>query len=339
MDQSVPQPPSAAVFQLILNVWAAQSAATFARLGMADLLAEGPAPARLVAERAGTHTGATYRLLRGLATVGIVEALADDRFSLTRVGQCLRSDVPGSMRSLLIAEMAPGHWLPWGDIEHSIRTGTPAAPKTLGKPAWEYYAEHPEEANHFAQGMSGFSAMAIDAVLEAYSFTGAHLVVDVGGSHGSLLSAVLQTLPHARGILFDRPNVVSGAGPALDRAGVAPRVMCQGGSFFESVPEGGDVYLLKSVLHDWSDDECVTILSACRKAMSPDGCVVVIEMLISNLGPPSPAPLIDLNMLVMLTGRERTEEEFGALFTRAGLALSRIVPTHSPFVAIEARAV
>jgi hypothetical protein len=339
MDQSTAQSPAAAVLQLILNMWAAQSAATFARLGMADLLADGPATARVIAERAETNTDATYRLLRGLATVGIVEALAEDRFALTPVGQCLRSDVPGSMRSLLIAEMAPGHWLPWGDMEHSVRTGTPAAPKTLGKPAWEYYAEHPEEANHFAQGMSGMSAMAIDAVLEAYSFTGAQVVVDVGGSHGSLLSAVLQKYPDARGILFDRPNVVSGAGPTLDRAGVASRVTCQGGSFFESVPEGGDVYLLKSVLHDWSDDECVEILSACRRAMTPDGRVVVIEMLITSQGPPSPAPLIDLNMLVMLTGRERTEEEYGALFTRAGLALSGVVATHSPFAAIEARAV
>jgi O-methyltransferase domain len=293
----------------------------------------------VVAERAGTNADATYRLLRGLATVGIVEALTDERFALTPVGECLRSDVPGSMRSLLIAEMAPGHWLPWGDMEHSIRTGTPAAPKTLGKPAWEYYAEHPEEANHFAQGMSGMSAMAIDAVLKAYSFTGAQLVVDVGGSHGSLLSAVLEKVPEARGILFDLPNVVSGAGPTLERAGVAHRVTCQGGSFFESVAEGGDVYLVKSVLHDWNDDECVRILSACRKAMIPGGRVVVIEMLISNQGPPSPAPLIDLNMLVMLTGRERTEQEYSTLFTRAGLALSAVVPTHSPFAAIEARAV
>jgi O-methyltransferase len=339
MDQSTSQPPPAAILQLILNVWATQSAATFARLGMADLLADGAAPARLVAERAGTNADATYRLLRGLATVGIVEALPDNRFALTPVGQCLRSDVPGSMRSLLIAEMAPGHWLPWGDMEHSVRTGTPATLKTFGKPAWEYYAEHPEEADDFAQGMSNVSAMAIQAVLEAYSFTGAELLVDVGGSHGSLLSAVLKKLPQARGILFDRPNVVRGAGPVLDRAGVANRVTCQGGSFFESVPDGGDVYLLKMILHDWSDDECVVILSACRKAMIPGGRVVVLEMLISNQGPPSPAPLMDLNMLVMLTGRERTAEEYGSLFARAGLAISRVVPTRSPFAVIEARAV
>jgi hypothetical protein len=339
MDQSTPQSPPGAVLQLILNVWAAQSAATFARLGIPDLLADDSATASVIADQAGTNTDATYRLLRGLATVGIVEALAEDRFALTPVGQCLRSDVPGSMRSLLIAEMAPGHWLPWGNMEHSIRTGMPAAPKSLGKPAWQYYEEHPEEANHFAQGMSGMSAMAIDAVLEAYSFTGAQLVVDVGGSHGSLLSAVLQKFPEAHGILFDRPNVVSGAGPTLERAGVARRVTCRGGSFFDSVPEGGDVYLLKSVLHDWSDDECVQILSACRKAMIPEGRVVVVEMLISNEGSPSPAPLIDLNMLVMLTGRERTQQEYGALFTRAGLALSGVVPTQSPFVAIEARSV
>jgi len=336
MDSSTPPPP-AVILQLVMNVWATQSAATFARLGLADLLAGGPMPASLVAERAGTNPDATYRLLRGLAMAGIVEALPDRRFALTAVGHCLRSDVPGSMRSLLIAEMAPGHWLPWGDLEHCVRTGTPATRRALGKDVWDYYAEHPEEGRHFAEGMSGVSAMAIQAVLAAYSFAGAKVVVDVGGSHGSLLSAVLQTLPGARGVLFDRPDVIDGAGPALEKAGVAQRVTLERGSFFDSVPAGGDLYLLKNVLHDWNDDECVTILSACRKAMARDGRVVVLEMIISPDGPPSPAPLMDLNMLVMLAGRERTPEEYGALCARAGLKLARTVPTHSPFAVMEAR--
>jgi hypothetical protein len=336
MDQNA-APPPAAVLQLIMNVWASQSAATFARLGFADIIADAALSATAVAERAGTHPDATYRLLRGLASVGIVNALPEHRFSLTPVGQCLRADVPGSMRSLLISEMGPGHWLPWGEMDHSVRTGAPSTLKTLDKTVWEYYAEQPEEAEHFARGMTGISNMVIHSVLESYSFAGATVVVDIGGSQGSMVSAVLQNVPGARGILFDLPNVVSGARPALEKAGVADRVRIESGSFFDAVPEGGDVYLLKSILHDWNDDECVTILTSCRKAMRADGRIVVVEMMIDGPGPATPAALMDLNMLVMLTGRERTSEEYGALFARAGLALSRVVPTHSPFVVIEAR--
>jgi hypothetical protein len=336
MDQP-PTPPPFAVLQLILNVWTAKAAAAFARLGFADLIGDGAQDANDLAKRAGTNADATYRLLRALAAAGILEARPDGRFALTPVGQCLRTGAPGSMRSLLIAELAPGHWLPWGDLEHSIRTGGPATLKTLGKPVWEYYSEHAAEGEAFADGMSNISSMVIQAVLAAYSFAGARLVVDVGGSHGSLLSAVLRAVPGARGILFDLPQAVSGAGPSLAREGVADRVECRGGSFFEAVPTGGDIYLLKTVLHDWNDEECVKILTACRAAMDPDGRVVVVEMIIDSEGPPSPAPFMDLNMLVMLTGRERTREEFSALFEHAGLALARIVPTQSPFVVIEAR--
>jgi hypothetical protein len=334
MEPTAPPPP-AAVLQLILNVWATQAAASFARFGMADILARGPLSSDDIAARAHTNRDATYRLLRALAGIGVVQALPDHRFSLTPVGECLRADVPGSMRSLLIAEMAPGHWLPWGEIDHAVRTGTPATIPTLGKAAWQYYGEHPQEAEHFARGMSGISGMATQAVLESYSFAGAALVVDVGGSHGALLTAVLHAVPGARGILFDQPNVIPGAAPALAAAGVADRVTTVGGNFFERVPEGGDVYLLKHILHDWNDDECVQILATCGKAMDPRGRVVVVELLIDDQGPPSPAPLMDLNMMVMLTGRERSEAEFGALFSKAGLRLTKVVRTHSPFVVVE----
>jgi len=338
MDPHSQPPPAAAILQLITNVWAAQAAAAFARLGIADLLADGPRSAGHVAERTGANPDATYRLLRGVTAVGIVRALPDRTFALTPVGECLRSGVPTSMRSLLIAETARGHWLPWGEVEHSVRTGEPATHKTLGMSAWDYYQANPEEAFHFAEGMGNVSAMAGEAVLGAYGFDGARLVVDVGGSHGSMVAAVLKRQPSARGILFDLPHVVEEAGPMLAAAGVADRVERRGGDFRREVPAGGDTYVLKAILHDWSDDECVAILANCRRAMAPGGRVVVVEMLIDDAGPPSPAPLMDLNMLVMLTGRERTAEEFGNLFRRAGLKLERVVPTHSPFVVIEATA-
>jgi hypothetical protein len=317
-------------------MWAAKAAAAAASLRIPDVLAHGPKSADEVARAIGADPSAVYRLMRGVASIGVLAAEPGGRFSLTPVGELLRSDAPGSMRSLLVAEMAPGHWLPWGDLESAVRTGKPVASKALGMEIFDYYQKNSEEGFQFAEAMSGLSALALQAVLAAYSFAGARKIVDVGGSHGAFLAAVLKGEPDARGVLFDRPEVIEGAGATLAGAGVADRVERIGGSFFESAPAGGDTYLLKHILHDWSDDECVTILRRVREAMVPTARVVVVEMLISDGGPPSPAPLLDLNMLVMLTGKERTAEEFGALFARAGLALARVTPTHSPFSVIEA---
>jgi O-methyltransferase domain/Dimerisation domain len=337
MNDTHAPPPPAAVFGLISGMWAAKAAATAASLRIPDVLAPGPRTAAEVAAQIGADPSATYRLMRGIASVGVLNAEAGERFSLTPVGEILRSDVPGSMRSALVAEMAPGHWLPWGDLERAVRTGKPSAPRALGMDAWEYYKANPEEGLLFAEAMSGISNMAMAAVLAAYSFSGARKVVDVGGSHGAFLAAVLQREPAARGVLFDLPEVIGGAGPTLTGAGVADRVQRVGGNFFESVPADGDIYLMKFILHDWNDDECVKILRRVREAMPAGARLVVVEMLISDQGPPSPAPLLDLNMLVMLTGRERTAEDFGALFAKAGLTLAGVTPTQSPFAVIEAR--
>ena len=330
-------PPPAIIFGLVSGMWAAQAAATAAKLGIPDHLAHGPLTADELAAKLGTHPAATYRLLRGVASIGVLSMEPRRRFALTPVGDLLRSDVPGSMRALLIAEMAPGHWLPWGDLESAVRSGTPSAPRVLGMDPWKYYEKNHEEGFMFAEAMSGMSHMAMHAVLASYSFVGSKKVVDVGGSHGAFVSAVLQREKSAHGVLFDRPEVIEGAGATLESAGVANRVQRTSGDFFQSVPQGGDVYLLKHILHDWSDDECVTILRNVREAMDPGGKVVVVEMLIDDAGPPSPAPLLDLNMLVMLTGKERTAEEFGALFEKAGLKLSGVTPTHSPVAVVEAR--
>jgi hypothetical protein len=322
---------------LVTGMWAAKAAATAASLRIPDVLAQGPKTADEVAQAIGANPAAVYRLMRGIASVGVLAATPDGKFGLTPVGTALRSDVPGSMRAALVAEMAPGHWLPWGDLEQAIMTGGPSAPKALGMDVWDYYKKNSAEGFLFAEAMSGISAMAMHAVLEAYSFSGATKVVDVGGSHGAFVAAVLQREQSAHGVLFDRPEVIEGAGATLQGAGVNTRVERVGGSFFESVPAGGDVYLLKFILHDWSDDECVTILRRVREAMAPNARVVVVEMLITSSGPPSPAPLLDLNMLVMLSGKERTADEFGALFAKAGLALKAVTPTHSPFAVLEAR--
>jgi len=330
-------PPPAAVIGLVAGMWAAKATAVAANIGIPDQLAHGPKSAEEVAKAIGADASAVYRLMRAVVSVGVLTAEPEHRFALTPLGAALRSNVPGSMRSFLIAEMALSHWLPWGNLEDAVRTGKPSAPKVLGMDTWEYYQKNPDEGFHFAEAMSGMSHMAMEAVLASYSFAGARKVVDVGGSHGSFVAAVLQREKTACGILFDRPEVVGGAGATLEEAGVNDRVDRVSGSFFEGVPAGGDVYLLKHILHDWNDDDCVKILRHVREAMALDGRVVVVEMLITDEGSPSPAPLLDLNMLVMLTGKERTTEDFAALFAQAGLKLHAVTPTRSPVAVIEAR--
>jgi hypothetical protein len=325
-------PPPAQVFGLISGIWAAKADATCAELGIPDILAHGPKTAEEVAKAVGADPSATYRLMRAVVSVGVLTAEPNGRFALTPVGEILRTGVPGSMRSLLLAETAPGHWLPWGHLTEAVRTGTPSVPKVLGKGAWEYYRDNPEEGRLFSEGMTGISEMVVQAVLSAYSFAGAKKIVDVGGAHGAFLAAVLDREPAASGVLFDQPQVIEGAGATLEK--VAARVERIGGDFFKEVPQGGDVYLVKHILHDWSDDECLSILKNVRAAMDPQGRVVVVELLIGDQA--GAAPLMDLNMLVMLSGRERTADEFGALFAKAGLRLSSVTPTHSPMVVIEA---
>jgi O-methyltransferase domain/Dimerisation domain len=330
-------PPPAAVIGLVAGMWAAKATAVAANLGIPEQLAHGPKTAEEIARAIGVDASAVYRLMRAVMSVGVLTLEPEHRFALTPLGEALRSNVPGSMRSFLIAEMAPGHWLPWGNLEDAVRTGGPSAPKALGMDTWEYYKKNHDEGFHFAEAMSGLSHMAMQAVLASYSFAGARKVVDVGGSHGAFVAAVLQREKTARGVLFDRSEVVDGAGATLEQAGVNDRVDRVGGSFFESVPTGGDVYLLKHILHDWNDEQCVKILRNVREAMALDGRVVVVEMLITDKGPPSPAPLLDLNMLVMLTGKERTTEDFAALFAKAGLKLHAVTTTQSPVAVIEAR--
>jgi hypothetical protein len=328
--------PQAAILQLVSNMWATQGVATFARLSGPDHLAAGPQTAGALAAEMGVNADALTRLLRGIALAGVVRRQGD-AWALTPLGDALRNDAPGSMRAFLVAEMAPGHWLPWGQMEHSIRTGGPATHVALGMDYWSYCKGRPEEGRDFADAMTGLSAMAIEAVLAADDFAGARCVVDVGGSHGALLTAVLGSVATARGVLFDLPHVVDGAAAGLRAAKIADRVDLEAGSFFERVPSGGDTYLLKHILHDWNDDECMTILGNIQKVLPKDGRVVVVEMVLDDQGAPSPAPLLDLNMLVMHTGRERTILEFEALFRRVGLRLSAHKPTRSPFVVLEAR--
>ncbi|MEI6224509.1 MAG: methyltransferase [Deltaproteobacteria bacterium] len=335
MKMNLTAPPPEQMMGLITGYWRSQAVGVAAKLAIADRLGDGPKTVATLAAETATNEAALFRLLRGLASFGVFEETAPRTFELTPLGETLRSNVPGSMRDFAMAETAPGHWLPWGNLDEAVRTGARTTPAALGCEIFEWYGKHPVEGAAFSGAMGNLSALAAQEAGRVLSLPEKATVVDVGGAHGTLLAGVLNANPAARGILTDLPHVIADAPRALAAMGIAGRAEAVAGDFFQAVPEG-DVYLLKQVLHDWSDEQCVAILRNCARAMKPGGKVVVVEMVVPEDGTPSLAQIMDLNMLVMLPGRERTEAEFNALFQAAGLSAARVTPTHSPFSLVEA---
>ena len=314
---------------------ASQAIHVAATLGIADLLEDAPRSAEELAEATGTHAPALYRILRALASVGVFVEEPDGRFGLTPPAEYLRSDVPGSVRAWAMLIGRPSFWTSWGHLLAVARNGEPAFPELYGTSVWEYLAAHPEEGAIFGAAMTGLSAGVVEAVAQSYDFSGAGVLVDVGGGEGALLAAILAANPSMRGVLFDLPHVVAGAKDRLDRAGVADRCEVVGGSFFEAVPEGADAYLLKSVIHDWDDASAIEILSKCRAAMADTGRLLVVERVIRPGNEPDRAKFADLYMLVALGGRERTAEEYERLFAEAGFRLTDVIDTGSSFYVVE----
>jgi hypothetical protein len=327
--------PPELMFKLIAGFWVSQAIGVAADLALADRLAEKPATADELAEATGAEPSALLRLLRALTTVGVFCREDGGRFALTPLGGALRSDVPGSMREMAIAQTAPGHWLPWGRLGDAVRTGTRQTPAALGVEIWEHYARNAKEGAAFSGAMNNVAALVAGEAVRVVDTSQARVVVDVGGATGTLLAALLRANTALSGVLLDLPHVMPSARSAMEALGCAARCELVGGDFFAHVP-AGDIYLLKQVLHDWDDDRAVTILRNCEKSMNDGGRVLVFEMVIPDDGKPSPAELVDLNMLVMLPGRERTLAEYRALFERAGLRFTRLVETLSPFQIIEA---
>jgi SAM-dependent methyltransferase len=300
-----------------------------ASLGLSDLLADGPRTAAELAASAGAHEPTLRRLLRALATVGVYELRDDGRYALTELGATLRSDVPGSVAGWAQFVGRPSYVQAWGALEQSVRTGGNAFASVHGTSIWQYRAARPAEQAVFDRAMASLSAPVVDAVARAYDFGRFGTVVDVGGGRGHQLAAILARHPGVRGVLFDQPE-------ALVEAALGEGVRVVGGDFFAAVPEGGDAYLLKAVLHDWPDDESVAILRSCRRAMAPTGVVLIVEQLLDLAPDPVRTAFSDLNMLVAPGGRERELAEYGSLFTAAGFSLGRAVPTGTDVFVIEA---
>lgn len=329
-------PANVALLEVGLGAWLTQALYAAAKLGIFDELATGPATADDIARRVNSHPQATYRLMRALASNGFLKKHRDGRFALTRLGHATRSDVPGSMTPMLLFIGHPKHWEHWGHLLYSVKTGKTAAEMLRGKPIFEYLDTDPDLAEVFNNAMTGVSSLAIETLMPAYDFRRFRNIVDVGGGHGALLSAVLQQAPGARGVLFDLPSVVAGAGPVLEAAGVAGRCTVTGGSFFESVPDGGDLYLLKTVIHDWDEDSALRILRNVRSAMAPGGTLALVEAVLPEGTPNHPGMLIDIEMLVTAGGRERTAAEYAELLSQAGFRYTGVVQTAGPAALVEA---
>jgi len=320
--------------QMLTCFFVTQIAGAVATYSIADHLAKGPATAEQISTIEGIDPSAAYRLLRACASLGLVTSDGLE-FSGTPLLGTLRANVPGSLHSLAIAWSAQGHWLPWGKFLDSVRTGESQTVPALGANIWDYYAQKPEEGATFTHAMHGFTSGLAQEVARVVDTSTAKVAVDIGGASGTLVHSLLMANSQLHGIVLDLPDVVPSATAAAAALGLAER-RAMAGDFFTAVPEA-DIYLLKHVLHDWNDEEAVRILRRCRQAMRRGGRVIVIEMLLEAIGEPGIAPLMDLNMMVMLTGRERTLAEFSGLLKDAGLRFSKSTPIRpSPTAVIEA---
>jgi hypothetical protein len=334
-------PPDAAALQHIYQlgtgfiVSAALGAAV--KLNLPDLLAAEPRTAADLARTVGAHEDALYRLLRALSTVGIFDEVAPRTFALTSTGQLLRSGAPGAARDMMLWMCDAFHYRIYAELPHAVQTGETVGEKVTGMPVFEYLAQDPALAERFNNAMTAFSANVAPAALQAYDFSGIGVLVDIAGGHGMILASILREYPQMRGILFDLEHVL--AGNRLAEFGVKDRVELASGDFFTAVPAGGDAYIMKHIIHDWDDAKAVTILKNVRTALQgkPDGKVILLETVLQPGNQPDLGKLIDLEMLLLPGGKERTAEEFAALFARAGFELTRIVPTQSPLSVVEAR--
>lgn len=325
------QSPREQVIEMIQGYWVSQICATVARLGLADRLHDGPRTVPELASLTSTDPGGLGRLLRSGVTVGLFTELEGDRFKVTPLGAELSvADASGSLGDFAIALNGPGRWLPFGRLFDAVVTGRPQARQALGADPWAYFASHPEERVHFARAMGSISAQASEAVARHYDVARFRRIVDVGGSQGVLLAGLLAAAPSATGVLFDLPEVVDGARQAFATSGQADRVEIVGGDFFERVPAGGDLYVLKSVLHDWDDERALQILRNIHRASSPGVRLAVIEGLLPSQPGPSPVHLANLMMLVAHGGRERTLEDYADMLADAGFLLEGVIPAPSP---------
>jgi hypothetical protein len=329
-------PPHAQLLQIATSAWVARVVYAAAELGIPDVLAKEPKTAADVAGTLGLNADAVHRLMRTLTGLGILKHVSADWFGLTPLGEALRTGAPGFARSTVVMTGRPLFQRAFDEIIHSLRTGETGFSKAFGMPPFDYLARHPDEASMFSEMMVSFHGAEPPAVAEAYDFSRFGTVVDVGGATGNLLATILAAHPGPRGVLFDRPYVAEDAAAFLASKGMAGRITFQPGDFFEGVPPGGDAYVLSHVIHDWNEQQCLTILGHVRRSMKPDATLLLVEMVLPGDDAFHPGKILDMVMLTVAGGRERTADEYAALLAKAGFRQTRVVPTASPVSLVEA---
>ena len=321
--------------RMLSGYWISQSIYVAAKLGLADLVKTGPRSVDDLAKATGVHAPSLYRLLRALASVGMFAEEHDRRFASTPLAECLQSDLPGSQRSLAIM-MGEEHFACYGRLIDAVKTGETVFDKIFGVGVFEVLGQHPEKGRIFDEAMVGVHGRETAAMLEGYDFSGIGTLADVGGGNGSLLCATLLKYPQLRGMLVDLPNVVARAKANFEAAGVLDRCQVLSSNFFESVPGGADAYLMRHIIHDWDDQKATQILLQVHRAMAGRGKLLLVEGVVQPGNDPSFTKLLDLTMLVIPGGKERSEEEYRRLLAGAGFRLAKIVPTKSEISVIEA---
>lgn len=331
-QNTVPDPER--MFQMIAGFWLSCAIYVAAKLSIPDLLAKNPKTATQLAAETNTHAPSLYRLLRTLASVDIFSENDQGEFELTPFGSLLRDDMPGSLRPVAIMNLEH-HYSAWGNLLQAVKTGEPAFDNLHRMSIWEYYEAHPEGGANFNRSMAGITQGILRSVLPAYDFTQFPLIVDVGGGNGALLCAILKTAVNSKGIVYDFEGYTKDqASKLIKENNLTERCSFEPGDFFKSVPAGASAYLMKSVLHDWDDEHSRRILDNLQKAMPAGSKLLIIDRVIPEDNLPHPGKFMDLNMLVMTGGRERTATEWKKLVEQSGLKLSRIISTDSPMSSI-----
>jgi len=331
-----PLPPHAHLIQMATAYWASRLLYVAAKLDLADRLADGPKTAEALAAPTGTHAPSLRRVMRTLASLGLFSEDHEHRFALTPLGAALESGAPGAARASILMLAGDVIWRGYENLLYSVETGKSGLEKSLGEPMFDWLGKHPEEASLFSETMIGFHGMEPAAVAAAYDFSGLETIVDVGGASGNLLTTILGEHPGPRGILFDLPHVVKDAPALIKSRGLDARVAIESGSFFETVPAGGDAYLLSHIIHDWTEDQCLAILGNCREVAKPNTKLLLIEMVLPEGDAPHPGKMLDIMMLLGPGGQERTVPEYRALLGKAGFRLDKVVPTLSAVSIVEA---
>ena len=329
--------PAQQVLQVATGYIASSALYAAITLNIADHLARGPKGVAELATATTANEDALYRVLRLLASLGIFAEVGPRQFALTPAAELLRKDVPGSLRGMAVFLPDPVHYRIYEDIMDSMLTGKPAVETALGMPVFEYLAKNPEYSQVFNDAMTAMSAPVAGAAIEAYDFSTIGTLVDVAGGHGEVLMSILKANPNVKGILADLGHVVDGAKPRLASAGLADRCQTVACDFFAAVPEGGDAYIMKHIIHDWDDERASMILKNIGTAMgAKKGKVILLESVIAAGATPDLGKFIDIEMLLLPGGRERTADEFRSLFERSGFTMTKVVPTKSPLSVIEA---